>query len=496
MSYYTHIKESQKLQYGGKTAAERLRTSELAKQVAYTKANWRKKMADETAAIGDKLSLQQIPGAGKYIPDWLDAGAGIGNMASAIGRAPLMAQKSDSNMAYLKAVGAPLVTGATFGLGSKAKAVGAAVPSSVVAAAETGLRTAGTSLQRKAGLMSSYEILGLGAGRGLTTAGASSAAKAIGVGAGENAISVIGNRGLQTAAGSFAKKGATDLARFGGNGLSKARQPLSIMYDNKQFSTLASIVAAAGIDTVARDYYGGDLNKAKQAVIAEKKSGASGNPALPINPGMKSWQDAAGKKAWTDAAAKRPVIITPGMKSWEDAKIKQEAGAFIDKIPDYVDPANRKAVVDAAKKEAGGQDTPEVARIKRIQRTLGVEVDGIEGKETKRALEAMKETQRSLGFTGKDVDGIRGVKTNAAIKAGRAKEIASYRENTPLPGLTPAVTTRTMIDPDPNPIRITRPERTNKEMRQEKRAYRKAIRNAPDEFDIKRRGGIFYCLSK
>jgi hypothetical protein len=26
-----------------------------------------KKMADETAAIGDKLSLQQIPGAGKYI---------------------------------------------------------------------------------------------------------------------------------------------------------------------------------------------------------------------------------------------------------------------------------------------------------------------------------------------------------------------------------------------------------------------------------------------
>jgi hypothetical protein len=38
----------------------------------------------------------------------------------------------------------------------------------VVAAAETGLRTAGTSLQRKAGLMSSYEILGLGAGRGFS----------------------------------------------------------------------------------------------------------------------------------------------------------------------------------------------------------------------------------------------------------------------------------------------------------------------------------------
>jgi hypothetical protein len=37
-----------------------------------------------------------------------------------------------------------------------------------------------------------------------------------------------------------------------------------------------------------------DLNKTKQAVVCGKKSGASGNP-LPINPEMKSWQDAAGK---------------------------------------------------------------------------------------------------------------------------------------------------------------------------------------------------------
>jgi hypothetical protein len=36
-----------------------------------------------------------------------------------------------------------------------------------------------------------------------------------------------------------------------------------------------------------------------------------------------------------------------------------------------------------------------------------------------------KETQRSLGFTGKDVDGDREFKTNAAIKTGRAK-ITSY----------------------------------------------------------------------
>jgi hypothetical protein len=33
------------------------------------------------------------------------------------------------------------------------------------------------------------------------------------------------------------------------------------------------------------------------------------------------------------------------------------------------------------------------------------------------ALEAMKQTQISLGFTDKDVDGIRGIKTTAAINA-------------------------------------------------------------------------------
>jgi hypothetical protein len=41
------------------------------------------------------------------------------------------------------------------------------------------------------------------------------------------------------------------------------------------------------------------------------------------------------------------------------------------------------------------------------------------------------ETQRSLGLQEKMLM-VLWVKTNAAIKAGRAKEIASYRENTPL----------------------------------------------------------------
>jgi lysozyme family protein len=38
-----------------------------------------------------------------------------------------------------------------------------------------------------------------------------------------------------------------------------------------------------------------------------------------------------------------------------------------------------------------------------------VKVDGIMGTKSMAALEAMKQTQISLGFTDKDVDGIRGI---------------------------------------------------------------------------------------
>jgi hypothetical protein len=38
------------------------------------------------------------------------------------------------------------------------------------------------------------------------------------------------------------------------------------------------------------------------------------------------------------------------------------------------------------------------------------------GTKSMAALEAMKQTQISLGFTDKDVDGIRGIKTTAAMQ--------------------------------------------------------------------------------
>lgn len=97
----------------------RIKASIEARKTKWTRNNWREKLALETSATGDKLSLQQLPGVGKYIPNVLDATAGIGHMASAIGAAPLNAQKSNSIAPYLTAVAAPLLVGAVGGIGEK-----------------------------------------------------------------------------------------------------------------------------------------------------------------------------------------------------------------------------------------------------------------------------------------------------------------------------------------------------------------------------------------
>jgi hypothetical protein len=47
------------------------------------------------------------------------------------------------------------------------------------------------------------------------------------------------------------------------------------------------------------------------------------------------------------------------------------------------------------------------------------------GTKSMAALEAMKQTQISLGFTCKDVDGIRGIKTTAAINAVLTRSVCS-----------------------------------------------------------------------
>lgn len=140
-----------------------------------------------------------------------------------------------------------------------------------------------------------------------------------------------------------------------------------------------------------------------------------------------------------------------------------------------------------------------VDRIKMIQRRLGVKDDGLWGAKTQAAFEAMKETQRSLGFTGKDVDGIYGQKTQAALdkkvldKAANAKkgeeamsdmaDVEAAKKAGQLDGKT-AVAASVVAD-----------SRSRREVRQDERAKRKAMKASEKErgFASKRIGGIFYC---
>ena len=75
-------------------------------------------MAQETQAIGDKISLQNIPGVGQYIPDILDVTGGIGSMASNLGALPLNLNRGNYGQALLS-VAAPLATGALAGIGTQ-----------------------------------------------------------------------------------------------------------------------------------------------------------------------------------------------------------------------------------------------------------------------------------------------------------------------------------------------------------------------------------------
>ena len=79
----------------------------------------RQEWADQTQALGDKLSLQNLPVVGKYIPDMLDVTGDIGSMGASLGSAPLRAQQESSYIPYLDALSGPLLTGALAGVGAK-----------------------------------------------------------------------------------------------------------------------------------------------------------------------------------------------------------------------------------------------------------------------------------------------------------------------------------------------------------------------------------------
>ena len=98
---------------------ERLKKSEQAyKKRQETGIQSSQDLADETGAIGDKISLQNIPGIGQYVPDILDVTGAIGSMASGLGRIPLNLEKGNYGQAALS-VAMPLGVGALAGVGAE-----------------------------------------------------------------------------------------------------------------------------------------------------------------------------------------------------------------------------------------------------------------------------------------------------------------------------------------------------------------------------------------
>lgn len=98
---------------------ERLKKSEQAyKKRQETGIQSSQDLADETGAIGDKISLQKLPIIGNYIPEELDVTKIIGDMASSLGRLPLNLERGNYGQAALS-VAMPLGVGALAGVGTE-----------------------------------------------------------------------------------------------------------------------------------------------------------------------------------------------------------------------------------------------------------------------------------------------------------------------------------------------------------------------------------------
>lgn len=137
-------------------------------------------------------------------------------------------------------------------------------------------------------------------------------------------------------------------------------------------------------------------------------------------------------------------------------------------------------VTTASKSKAVSVDE----RIKRIQRSLGVEVDGMWGKETQTAYLAMKKTQEGLGLPQ---DGIRGKATTQGIYDRDMVAVNSAKDMK-----VPATFDKSAGEE----IVIAQPSKTPREMRREARVTRRKINFLDkinnEEYAAMRRGGLLY----
>lgn len=94
----------------------KIQASVEAQKTPYTKENWRRQLAVETATTGDKLRVSNEP---NFFDDYINPAVMVGNMASNLGQSPLQAEQLDSILPYVTSVGTPLTVGALAGLGTQ-----------------------------------------------------------------------------------------------------------------------------------------------------------------------------------------------------------------------------------------------------------------------------------------------------------------------------------------------------------------------------------------
>lgn len=110
-----NVKNKTDEQYAADREAN-INLSENSKKESFTRSNWREKLANDTGAISDKLRVSLKP---NFFDDNINPGVMIGDMASAIGSAPMKAKEQNSIMPYIGSISAPLAMGAIGGIGAR-----------------------------------------------------------------------------------------------------------------------------------------------------------------------------------------------------------------------------------------------------------------------------------------------------------------------------------------------------------------------------------------
>lgn len=80
----------------------------------WTRENW----SDAASGIGEKLRFFSND-TDSFVDEYLNPFKMVGDMAQSLGQAPLTAEKTDSYLPYVTAIGAPLTVGAIGGIGTK-----------------------------------------------------------------------------------------------------------------------------------------------------------------------------------------------------------------------------------------------------------------------------------------------------------------------------------------------------------------------------------------